>query len=127
MRQSKFCGELWIKVFFGQCMRSSPGKLFSIYTVWYQQQHPDEHSDYCHHTVKENGNEVWKPPTKRELYALEVKGRPAKAYLREMGHEHPYMVRELHADHRSPTPRRAITMSDAELDSILYYQTEIAI
>lgn len=116
------------KAFVGQYMLSSPGELLSIYALRYrQQQHLDEHSDYCHHTVKENGNEVWKPPTKRELYALEVKGRPAKAYLREMGHEHPYMVRELHADHRSPTPRRAITMSDAELDSILYAQTEIAI
>jgi len=118
------------KAFVGQQMLSSPGELLYTYALRYrQQEHLDEHSDYCHHTVKTNGDEVWKPPTKREIYELEVKGRPAKAYLRDMGYEYPHMVKELHADHRSPVPRRAvtITISDAELDAILYHQEEIAI
>lgn len=116
------------KAFVGQHMLSSPGELLYTYALRYrQQEHLDEHSDYCHHTVKNNGDEVWKPPTKRELYDLEVKGRPAKSYLREMGYEHPHMVNELHADHRSPAPRKAVTISDAELDAILYRQDEIAI
>lgn len=124
----KFHTLLVPKAFVGQYMLSSPGELLHTYALRYrQQENLDEHSEYCHYTVKENGDEVWKPPTKRELYNLEVKGRPSKAYLREMGYEYPHMVRELHADHRSPAPRRAVTISDAELDSILYQQVELAI
>lgn len=116
------------KAFVGQYMLSSPGELLHKYALRYrQQEHLDERSDYCHCTVKENGDEVWKPPTKRELYDLEVKGRPAKAYLLELGYEYPYMVKELHAGHRNPTSRRAVTISDSELDAILYEQVEVAI
>ena len=116
------------KVFVGQYMLSSPGELLYSYALRYrQQEHLDERTKYCHYTVKKNGDEVWKPPTKRELYKLEVKGKPAKSYLLEMGYEYPHMVRELHADHRSPAPRRAVAISDAELDIILYKQSAIAI
>ncbi len=109
------------KDFVGQYMLSSPGELLQKYALRYrQQEHLDERTDYCHLKVKRNGDEVWMPPTKRELYSLEVKGQPAKEYLRQVGNTHPYLVQELHAGHRVPSPRRAITMSNHELDCLLY-------
>ena len=116
------------KVFVGQKMLSSPGKLLYTYALRYrQQEHLDERTDYCHHVVKSNGAEIWKPPTKHELYDLEVRGSGTKAYLKKMGYEYPRMVQELHADHRSPTTRKSVFISDAELDSILYKQEDLAV
>ena len=116
------------KAFVGRYMLSSPGELLQKYALRYrQQEHLDERSDYCHLKVRKNGDEVLTPPTKRELYDLEVKGQPAKEYLRHIGTVHPNMVRELHADHRTPTPRRAITLTDHELDWLLYHPDDIAL
>lgn len=109
------------KSFVGRRMLSSPGELLQKYALRYrQQEHLDGRTDYCHHKVKKNGDEVWTPPTKRELYGLEVKGQPAKEYLWQVGNAHPCMVRELHADHRTCAPRRAVDMSNYELDCLLY-------
>lgn len=109
------------KAFVGRYMLSSPGELLQKHALRYRQkEHLDERTDYCHRKVKKNGDEVWTPPTKRELYRLEVKGQPAKEYLRQVGNAHPHIVRELHADHRTPAPRRAVAMSDYELDCLLY-------
>lgn len=109
------------KCFVGQSMLSSPGELLQKYALRYrQQEHLDERTDYCHIKVKKNGNEVLTPPTKYEIYDLEVKGQPAKEYLRRVGNNHPHMVRELHADHRTPAPRKTVTMSNHQLDCLLY-------
>ena len=109
------------KAFVGRYMLSSPSELLQKYALRYrQQEHLDRQTAHCHLKVKKNGDEVWTPPTRRELYSLEVKGQPMKEYLRQVGNTHPYMVRELHADHRIPAPRKAVTMSDYELDCLLY-------
>ena len=116
------------KAFVGQHMLSSPGELLHKYALRYrQQEHLDEQSDYCHLKVRKNGDEIWMPPTKREIYSLEVNGLSAKEYLRQIGGAHPFMVQELHADHRRPGPRRAITMSNHELDCLLYFPNNQAI
>lgn len=116
------------KLFIGRYMLSSPSELLQKYALRYrQQEHLDERSDYCHRKVKKDGNEVWAPPTRREIYSVEVKGQPTKEYLRQVGIAHPNMVHELHADHRAPMPRRSIAMSDHELDSLLYQPDNIAL
>lgn len=116
------------KSFVGRRMLSSPGELLHKYALRYrQQEHLDERTDYCHRKTRKNGNDVWTPPTKRELYHLEVKGQPAKKYLRQVGTAHPNMVRELHADHLNSTPRKPITMSNSALDYLLYQPDYLAL
>lgn len=124
----KFPTLLVPKDFVGRQMLSSPGELLHKYALRYrQQEHLDERSDYCHLKIKRNGDSVLMPPTKRELYNLEVKGQPAKEYLIGMGNSHPQIVNELHNGHRAPNYRGSIFISDNELDSILYRREEIAI
>lgn len=116
------------KPFVGRRMLSSPGELLQKYALRYrQQEHLDERTDFCHCKVKKNGDVVWTPPTKRELYNIEVKADGVKKYLQHTATTHPGMIRELHEDNRGPMPARIATMSDSELDSILYSQDDIAV
>lgn len=116
------------KAFVGRRMLSSPGELLQKHAFRYrQQEHLDEKTDYCHRKVRKNGDEVWSPPTKHELYSLEVKGQAAKGYLKRVGAAHPNMVRELHEDHCLPVNRRVVAISDRELDHMLYPQDMCAI
>lgn len=109
------------KVFVGRQMLSSPSELLQKYALSYrQQEHLAQRSGYCHVKTRRNGEEVLTPPTKRELYDVEVKGAPAKGYLLNMGREYPQMVRELHRDHTPQFSTREIFMSDYELDIMLY-------
>ena len=67
------------------------------------------------------------PPTKKEIRTFEIKGRSEKAFLLEMGYRYPQMVNELHTDHRFSNHRAQVSLSDQELDSILYEKETEAI
>lgn len=109
------------KAFVGRYMLSSPGELLQKYALSYrQEEHLRVRSDSCHLKVHRSGRESLVPPTKKEIYNQEVKGQPTKTYLRRIGREHPQIVSELHLGHTSSDSKRAITISDYELDSLLY-------
>ena len=116
------------KQFVGRGMLSSPGTLLQKYALRYrQQEHLDECSSYCHRKTDRKGNESWKPPTKKELRSLEIRGQAEKAYLLQMGYRHPQMVNELHADHRFASYDGRVFMSDHELDVLLYSPRYMAV
>lgn len=116
------------KDFVGQQMLSSPSELLYKYALKYrQQEHLDEQSEHCHIRTKRNGDETILPPTKRELYNLEVKGQPAKSYLRNFGVARPNIVSELHNGHKDPNTKRNVFMTDYELDTLLYKNRELAV
>lgn len=116
------------KSFVGRSMLSSPGELLYKHAFLYRQkEHLDERSEYCHLIVKRNGDELLKPPTKKELQNIEVKGRPVKEYLRQIGAIHPNIVHELHAGHHNLTSRKSCFLTDWELDNLLYSPNKIAL
>ena len=116
------------KDFVGQQMLSSPSELLYKYAFKYrQQEHLDEQSEYCHMRTKRNGDEIILPPTKKELYNLEVKGQPAKSYLRNFGANRPGIVYELHNGHKDPNIKKNVFMEDYELDTLLYRNRKLAI
>ena len=109
------------KAFVGRQMLSSPGELLQKYALKYrQEEHLNERSEFCHQKTYRDGREVLVPPTKKELYHIEVKGQPTKTYLRRIGREHPRMVSDLHSGHTSSSSKKSITISDYELDSLIY-------
>lgn len=116
------------KEFVGRSMLSSPGQLLQKYALNYRQrEHLDERSDLCHKKTDREGRETWTPPTKKEIRFFELKGRSEKAFLLEMGHRYPQMVNELHTDHEIAGHRSPKTMSDSELDTLLYGNNEMVI
>ncbi|MCX4371715.1 MAG: hypothetical protein OSJ58_07750 [Dysosmobacter sp.] len=109
------------KAFVGRSMLSSPGQLLQKYALSYRQrEHLDERSNLCHKKTSGEGKEIWLPPTKKEIRTFEIKGRSEKAFLLEMGYRYPQMIHELHTDHKFADRRSQISISDSELDSILY-------
>lgn len=115
------------KEFVGRQTLSSPSELLQKYALRYrQEEHLAQRSDYCHIKTRRSGERVLVPPTKRELYDVEVRETPAKEYLLHLGHEYPQMVRELHRDHTPRFSTRDIFMSDYELDRFIYGPLAIA-
>ena len=115
------------KVFVGRSMLSSPGQLLQKYALSYRQrEHLDKRSSLCHKKTDREGKETWIPPTKKEIRAFEIKGHPEKAFLLEMGRRYPQMVNELHTDHKLTRRRAQMSLSDYELDALLY-ENEAAI
>lgn len=109
------------KEFVGRSMLSSPGELLQKYALRYRQQgYLDANSDYCHRRTNRNGEEIITPPTKREVYAMDVQGSPSKEFLRQIGNEHPQIIHEFHASQRDRGRNGEITIPDWELDRILY-------
>ena len=116
------------KAFVGRSMLSSPGQLLQKYALKYRQrEHLDERSDLCHRKTDRDGRETWAPPTKKEIRSVEIKGHSEKAFLLQMGYRYPQMVNELHTDHRIDVHGRQKTVSDYELDALLYGRGRIAI
>lgn len=116
------------KAFVGRSMLSSPGQLLQKYALSYRQrEHLDERSSLCHKKTDRKGRETWMPPTKKEIRTFEIRGRSEKAFLLEMGHRYPQMVNELHTDHRLPSYREQMSLSDLELDALLYENEAAAI
>lgn len=98
--------------------RNAEAKAFAL--SYRQREHLDERSNLCHKKTSGEGKEIWLPPTKKEIRTFEIKGRSEKAFLLEMGYRYPQMIHELHTDHKFADRRSQISISDSELDSILY-------
>lgn len=116
------------KAFVGRSMLSSPGQLLQKYALRYRQkEHLDERSSLCHKKTDPEGKETWMPPTKKEIRTHEIRGRSEKAFLLEMGHRYPRMINELHTDHKIASRREQMTLSDQELDALLYGDKAVVI
>lgn len=113
------------KVFVGRNMLSSPGQLLWKIALRYRQnEHLDKRSNLCHYKTYRDGTEVCFPPTKKEVYSSEIKGHSQKEYLLDVGHQYHTMVNELHSDHRLQNHLAPATMTDYELDNLLYNREE---
>lgn len=109
------------KCFVGRMLLSSPGELLQKYVLRYRQkEHLDAMTPLCHRKIEKSGQEILLPPTKTELKTTEIRGDSQKRYMWEIGFRHPEMMQELHSDHRRSAQRESFSMSDFELDSILY-------
>ncbi len=114
------------KVFVGKSMLSSPGELLQKYALRYrQQEHLDIRSNLCHLKVNKNGVKTLTPPTKKEIRSFEIKGTSEKSYLLKMGYRYPGILNEFHTDHKNLYHSCPQTISDYELDNMLYSYNEL--
>lgn len=115
------------KCFVGKSLLSSPSELLQKYALRYrQQEHLDSRSRLCRKKTDRSGRETWLPPTKKDIRASEIRGLSEKAYLLDLGYRYPGMVNELHTDHRLSSRHSDCTISNYELDMMLYESDDIA-
>lgn len=103
-----------------QLLLSTEDFLCKVVLEYRQREHLDGLSPFCHSSINSNGDQIWTPPTKKELLELEVYGHSHTNYVHRHARQHPEMLTQYHRrfEFRPGDPSKFL--SDEELDTILY-------
>lgn len=109
------------KGFVSKSYHYTTGGYISKYLLEYRKEyHLNTRSDLCHEREMKNGARKLVPPTKAELRAKELAGRPYKGHAVDFALKNPDTMARFRAERASEFADGEFTLSDHELDMLLY-------